>query len=63
MKRTDLVRHLRKHGCTVLRQGEHEVWLNPQTNQRAPVPRHQDVPYPTARSICDRLGIPRLTIK
>jgi len=58
IKRTDLVRHLRRHGCALLRQGgRHEVWIGP-VGARSTVPRHREIPLGTARAICRQLGIP-----
>jgi mRNA interferase HicA len=35
MKRRDLLRHLRQHGCEFVREGaEHSIWGNPATNRR-----------------------------
>jgi len=32
MKRNSLLRHLRKHGCYLKREGrEHSLWINPRT--------------------------------
>ncbi len=61
IKRRDLERHLREHGCHPLREGEHQVWLNPRNGRTAPVPRHREIDNATAARICDMLGIPRIT--
>jgi predicted RNA binding protein YcfA (HicA-like mRNA interferase family) len=59
MKRRDLERHLRAHGCEVLRDGaNHAIWANRQRDLRAPVPRHREVPAGTVRAICRQLGVP-----
>jgi predicted RNA binding protein YcfA (HicA-like mRNA interferase family) len=59
MKRRDLIRHLEAHGCRLVREGRsHSIYENMQTKQRAPVPRHREIPDPLARSICRQLGIP-----
>jgi hypothetical protein len=61
IKRRDLVRHLRRHGCRMVRQGAaHEVWTDAAGAQRSTVPRHRVVPRGTARAICDQLGVPRI---
>jgi len=37
MKREGLLRHLRRHGCILRREGkEHSLWENPQTGTRKP---------------------------
>lgn len=60
MKRTDLERHLRSHGCVVHREGgRHQIWINPANRQTAPVPRHPEIKTFTARSVCVDLGIPK----
>jgi mRNA interferase HicA len=59
MKRSDLLRHLRKHGCFLKREGaEHSLWSNPQTGQLQAVPRHTEIPNILARRICRGLSIP-----
>lgn len=60
MKRLDLERHIRAHGCEIKREGaKHTVWHNPTTGRAATMPRHRELPATTARAICDQLGIPR----
>lgn len=59
MKRRDLIRHLESHGCRLAREGRsHSIYESTQTGQRAPVPRHREIPEPLVRSICRQLGIP-----
>jgi mRNA interferase HicA len=61
MKRQDLLRHLRKHGCYLKREGSaHSLWWNPQTGQIQAVPRHTEVPNRLAQRICRLLSIPEL---
>jgi hypothetical protein len=56
--KSDLERHLLLHGCELLRHGaRHEVWINPATGARTSVPRHREIPLPTARAICRQLGL------
>ena len=58
MKRKDLVKHLRRHGCELLREGRsHSVWVNPANQQQASVPRHREINDYTARGVCRQLGI------
>ena len=60
MKRRDLERHLREQGCEFDHHGsQHDIWLNPVTNQRAPVERHREIHGPIVRQICRQLSIPR----
>lgn len=61
MEKADLERHLRRQGCYIDRdRGKHTVWINPANNRKAPVPRHREIPNPTARDICRQLGIPEI---
>jgi mRNA interferase HicA len=59
MKRRALLRHLRAHGCRLLREGaRHSWWNNPSLNKRSAVPRHTDIDEDLARKICRDLGVP-----
>ena len=59
MKRRDLVRHLRAHGCEFLREGgNHSVYVNRAKRKSCTVPRHRDVNEFLARKICRDLEIP-----
>ena len=59
MKRIDLIRHLRSHGCEPLREGrKHTVYVNRNTNKSSAVPRHREVNDFTARKVCLDLEIP-----
>ncbi|MGA9342355.1 MAG: type II toxin-antitoxin system HicA family toxin [Rhodanobacteraceae bacterium] len=44
MKRDELIRLLTAAGCELLRHGgRHDIWLNPHTGQKQPVPRHREI--------------------
>jgi mRNA interferase HicA len=44
MKRSSLLRHLRKYGCYLKREGrEHSLWINPKTGAVEAVPRHRNI--------------------
>lgn len=61
MKREELLRHLRSHGCELVREGSrHSWWQNPALNKRSAVPRHSEVNEHLARKICRDLGVPRV---
>ena len=61
MKRHELLRHLRRHGCVLKREGaDHSLWVNPATGAVEAVPRHVEIDNMLARKICRRLGIPSL---
>lgn len=59
MKRAALLRHLRKNGCVLKREGaKHSLWTNPANGATEAVPRHVEIPDLLARKICRGLGIP-----
>jgi hypothetical protein len=59
MKRGSLLKHLRKHGCCLKREGRsHSLWTNPRTGETEAVPRHSEVAERLARKICRGLSIP-----
>jgi hypothetical protein len=59
MKRTALLRHLRRHGCRLKREGRsHSLWTNPQTGDVEAVPRHTEISDRLAVKICRGLSVP-----
>jgi len=61
MKREALLRHLRRHGCQLLREGgRHSWWHNPVQNKRSAVPRHNEIDDDLARKICRDLGVTKV---
>ena len=59
MKRRQLVKHLRSHGCELLREGgRHSWWHNPEQNRRSAIPRHTEIQDTLAKKICRDLGVP-----
>jgi hypothetical protein len=59
MKRYGLLKHLRRYGCYLKREGrEHSLWANPVNGKIEAVPRHVEIPDKLARKVCKRLGIP-----
>ena len=61
MKRADLVRHLGKSGCELLREGgRHSIYWNPVNRKTSAVPRHSEILEPVAARICKDLGIPKI---
>ncbi len=59
MKRTDLIRHLERHGCEFLREGSnHTVYVNRVARKSSTVPRHREINEFLARKICRDLGVP-----
>jgi hypothetical protein len=58
MKRKEFVRELKRKGCVFLRPGSrHDIYINPKTNQKQPVPRHTEIDNVLARHIRKYLGI------
>ena len=61
MKRNALLKHLRKHGCILKREGSaHSLWLNPNTGEVEAVPRHTEIPNRLAQKICRGLSVPSI---
>lgn len=61
MKRLDLIRHLEKCGCVVLRQDDnHSVYVNRAAKKASTVPRHREINEFLARKVCRELEIPQL---
>ncbi len=59
MKRSELLRHLRRYGCTLKREGvSHSLWKNSSTGQVEAIPRHTEIPNLLARKICRGLSVP-----
>jgi predicted RNA binding protein YcfA (HicA-like mRNA interferase family) len=60
MKRRNLEKHLRAHGCTLHHHGsDHDMWINPKNGQQTTIPRHTEVKTPMAWGICKQLGVPK----
>jgi predicted RNA binding protein YcfA (HicA-like mRNA interferase family) len=58
MKRLDLIRHLEKHGCVMLREGgNHTVYVNRTVRKVSTVPRHREINDFLTRKICRELGV------
>jgi mRNA interferase HicA len=61
VKRGDLLRHLRKHGCHLKREDRsHSLWTNPATGALEAIPRHIEISDILARKICRELSIPEI---
>ena len=57
MKKQRLIKHLRKSGCVLLRQGRHEWWTNEASGERTSVPRHTEISDVLAMKISRDLGV------
>jgi mRNA interferase HicA len=61
VKRGDLLRHLRQHGCHLKREKRsHSLWTSPATGAVEAVPRHTEIPDVLARKICRGLAVPEI---
>lgn len=58
MKRSELIRQLTEAGCTFHRHGgNHDMYINPATGQKQPVPRHTEIDDALAKHIKKYLGL------
>ena len=61
MKRSALLKHLRRNGCFLKREGaSYSLWMNPQTGQIEAIPRHTEISNRLVRKVCRVLSIPEL---
>ena len=61
MKTGDLLRHLRRNGCYLKREGRsHSLWCNPETGAVEAVPRHNEMSDRLAQKICRSLSVPEI---
>ena len=59
MKQTALLRHTRRYGCFLKREGRrHSLWCSRATGHIEAVPRHAEIPDKLARKMCSALAIP-----
>jgi hypothetical protein len=58
VKRRVLEQHLRKHGARPLREGGKHSYWGFDAERSTAVPRHREIAYPLARTICQQLKIP-----
>lgn len=60
MKRWELIRHLERFGCVLVREGaKHSRYINLADPRRtSTVPRHMEIADLLARKICRQLGVP-----
>jgi|TARA_B100000315_G_scaffold164332_1_gene152969 predicted RNA binding protein YcfA (HicA-like mRNA interferase family) len=58
MKRKEFVRQLVRDGCILLRAGaNHDIYVNPNTGKKQPVPRHKEIDNLLAKHIRKFLGL------
>jgi len=61
MKRRALLKHLKRHGCELLREGSrHSIYWNPANRKTTSVPRHREIVDKLAIKICKDLDILKL---
>jgi predicted RNA binding protein YcfA (HicA-like mRNA interferase family) len=59
VKHRELLRHLERQGCELLREGaRHTVYINGRNGKVSTVPRHREINQFLARRICRDLDIP-----
>jgi predicted RNA binding protein YcfA (HicA-like mRNA interferase family) len=59
VKRRELLRHLERQGCELLREGaNHTVYVNRRGGKVSTVPRHREINQFLARRICRDLDVP-----
>ena len=58
MKRREFILQLAQAGCVLDRHGSrHDMYLNPATGQKQPVPRHAEIDDALAKHIKKYLGL------
>ena len=58
MKRRALIAELEAKGCLLVRHGKrHDLYANPQTGSKAPVPRHSEIKETLCRLIRRQLDV------
>ena len=58
MKRKEFIRQLMRDGCVLLRPGaKHDIYINPSTGKKQPVPRHTEIDNKLAKHIRKYLGL------
>jgi predicted RNA binding protein YcfA (HicA-like mRNA interferase family) len=60
MKRIDLIRHIERYRCHLVREGgNHSIFRNIVSDRTSSVPRHTEIDDFLVRKICKDLGIPK----
>jgi hypothetical protein len=61
MKRGDLIKHLDKNGCILLREGSnHSIYINEFNKKQSAIGRHKELDNLLCRKICKQLGVPEI---
>ena len=57
MRRKALIKKITSNGCVLVRRGaRHDLYKNPKTGEKQPIPRHEDIDENLARHIIKRLA-------
>ena len=57
MKRKELIKRITAVGCVLVRHGNrHDLYRNPKTNKKQPVPRHIEIDEDLAKHIIKELS-------
>jgi len=58
LKRRDLIRELLKEGCYLKRRGaRHDIYINPKSGKKAPIPRHAEIKDSLCELMRRQLGL------
>jgi hypothetical protein len=58
VNRREFIREIVRKGCVLERHGrKHDLYLNPRTGRKAPVPRHNELKDTLCEGIRKQLGI------
>ena len=58
MKRKEFIRQIIKDGCVLIRYGaNHDIYMNPNTGMKQPVPRHREIDNSLVKHIRKYLGL------
>lgn len=57
MKRKELIRRITSAGCMLVRHGaRHDLYRNPKTGKKQPIPRHNEIDESLAKHILKELA-------
>jgi predicted RNA binding protein YcfA (HicA-like mRNA interferase family) len=57
MKRKELLKRITSTGCTLVRHGgRHDLYTNPKTGKKQPIPRHDEIDDNLAKHIIKELA-------
>ncbi|RCL72634.1 MAG: type II toxin-antitoxin system HicA family toxin [Flavobacteriales bacterium] len=61
MKRSDFIKHLKKHKCILHREGgNHSIYKNQSNQRQSAVGRHRELSNLLCKKICKQLDIPTI---